>query len=105
MAFGKVGITLEFKGTGVDEKGYILKCEDPDYQLSISKEVLCVDKTYFRPTEVELLVADPTKAKTKLSWEPKYSLDMIVDEMMEKDLEDCCKEKIFATGGSRGFSE
>lgn len=101
LAFKKVGITLEFRGKGADEKGYILSCDNPNYQLALGMEVLSVDGAYFRPTEVDLLVADPNKAKTLLSWEPKYTLDMIVDEMMEKDLEECCKEKFVKESGYR----
>ena len=66
MAFGYCGIELEFKGSGVDEKGYVLTCNNPDYQLPIGKEVVGVDPRYFRPTEVDLLLGDPTKAEQKL---------------------------------------
>lgn len=106
LAFQKVGITLEFKGLGKEEKGYILRCENPAYQLETGKEVLSIDPAYFRPTEVDLLIADPTKAKEMLGWIPKYTLDMIVDEMMKKDLENCCKEKFIKEKGytvSEGF--
>lgn len=99
LAFQKVGITLEFKGEKEDEKGIVLKCEDPLYQLEIGKEVVSVDKMYFRPTEVDLLIADPRKANEKLGWKPEYTLEMIVDEMMKKDLENCCKEKCIKEQG------
>lgn len=99
LAFQKVGVTLEFKGEKEDEKGIVLKCENPLYQLEIGKEVVNVDKMYFRPTEVDLLIADPRKANEKLGWKPEYTLDMIVDEMMKKDLENCCKEKCIKEQG------
>lgn len=99
LAFQKVGVTLEFKGEKEDEKGIVLRCDDPLYQLEIGKEVVNVDKMYFRPTEVDLLIADPRKANEKLGWKPEYTLDMIVDEMMKKDLENCCKEKCIKEQG------
>jgi len=86
MAFGEVGIELEFKGEGVNEKGYIASCSNPDYQLEIGKQVVSIDPAYFRPTEVELLIGDSTKARTKLGWEPKYDLKGLVKEMVETDL-------------------
>ena len=86
MSFAQVGMTLEFVGEGVNEKGMLVACDDEQYQLELGKTVVAVDPKYFRPTEVELLIGDATKAKTKLGWEPKYDLDMIVQEMMESDL-------------------
>src|SRR5690606_27431626 len=65
MAFKEVGIQLEFKGKGKNEKAYIKECNNPDYKLPIGKEVLNVDPRYFRPTEVDLLIGDPSKAKKK----------------------------------------
>lgn len=78
MAFGEVSMQIEFRGEGVDERGY---------DKASGKEVVSVDPAYFRPTEVELLIGDPTKAKTKLGWEPKYDLAMLVKEMVAADLE------------------
>ncbi|MCB0425690.1 MAG: GDP-mannose 4,6-dehydratase, partial [Mangrovimonas sp.] len=69
MAFSEIEIELEFKGEGENEKAFVKKCNHPDYQLPTGKQVLQVDPKYFRPTEVELLIGDPTKAKTKLGWE------------------------------------
>jgi GDPmannose 4,6-dehydratase len=86
MAFEEVGIALEFKGEGVDEKGYVVQCSNPDYQLPAGKLVVAVDPEYFRPTEVELLIGDPAKAKAKLGWEPKYDLAGLVKEMVASDL-------------------
>jgi GDPmannose 4,6-dehydratase len=63
MAFSEVGIELEFKGEGVDEKAYVKACNHKDFQIEIGKEVLSVDPSYFRPTEVDLLIGDPIKAK------------------------------------------
>lgn len=87
MAFAEIGVTVEFKGEGVEEKGYVISCSNEDFQLEEGKCVVAVDPAYFRPTEVELLIGDPTKSKTKLGWEPKYDLPMLVKEMVEKDVE------------------
>lgn len=86
MAFEEVGIEVTFKGEGVNEKGYVAACTRADYQLPIGKQVVSIDPAYFRPTEVDLLIGDATKARTKLGWEPKYNLKMLVQEMMEADL-------------------
>ena len=99
MAFMEVGIELKFKGHGIDEKGYVKTCHNPDYQLEIDTEVLAIDPRYFRPTEVDLLIGDPTKANTKLGWKPKYDLKMLVQEMMESDIELFRKEKFLKESG------
>ena len=87
MAFAEVGIAIEFKGTGVDEKAFVVSCSDPNYQLEIGKEVLSVDPSYFRPTEVDLLIGDPSKARKKLGWVPEHDLASLVKDMMQSDLE------------------
>lgn len=99
MSFAEVGIELEFKGEGVDEKGYVKSCVNPQFQLEIGKEVLAVDPKYFRPTEVDLLIGDPTKAKTKLGWECKYDLPALVKDMMQSDLKLMQKEQYLIDGG------
>jgi len=86
MAFAELGITIEFTGEGVKEKGVVVACTNDSYQLEIGKQVVSVDPEYFRPTEVELLIGDATKAKTKLGWEPKYDLQMLVKEMVANDV-------------------
>ena len=86
MAFAEVGIELEFKGKGINEKAYVVYCQDPNYQLEIGKEVLSVDPTYFRPTEVDLLIGDPSKAKNKLGWVPEHDLASLIKDMMQSDL-------------------
>ncbi|TDQ09953.1 GDP-mannose 4,6-dehydratase [Pedobacter metabolipauper] len=99
MAFAEVGITIEFKGTGVDEKGYITACSNPEYQLEIGKEIVGVDSAYFRPTEVDLLIGDPTKSKTKLGWQPKYDLAALVTEMVAADVDYFKKENLLKLNG------
>ncbi|KRT18045.1 GDP-mannose 4,6 dehydratase [Pedobacter ginsenosidimutans] len=99
MAFAEVGISLEFKGTGVDEKAYVVSCANPEFQLEIGKEVVGVDPAYFRPTEVDLLIGDPTKSKTKLGWEPKYDLAALVKEMVAADVDHFKKETLLKAHG------
>ena len=86
MAFAEVGIELSFTGEGVNEKGMVAACTNPAYQVAVGKQVVAVDPAYFRPTEVELLIGDATKAKEKLGWQPKYSLAELVKEMVASDL-------------------
>jgi GDPmannose 4,6-dehydratase len=104
MAFQEVGIELEFKGTGENEKGYVTVCNNPEYQLPVGKEVVAVDKNYFRPTEVELLLGDPTKAKTKLGWELEYDLPALVNDMMTADLLLFKKDQMLKESGHRVFN-
>ena len=85
LAFNEVGIQLEFKGEAESEVGCVIKC-DGEYKLEIGKIVVRVDTKYYRPTEVDLLLGDPTKAKTKLGWNPRYDLKSLVQEMMVSDL-------------------
>lgn len=99
MSFAEVGITLKFTGEGVNEKAFVEKCSNPSYQLEIGKEVLAVDPKYFRPTEVDLLIGDPTKAKEKLGWECKYDLQDLVKDMMQSDLKLMQKDSYLKEGG------
>jgi GDPmannose 4,6-dehydratase len=86
-AFAEAGIEIGFEGEGVDEKAFVRSCSNADYQLPIGKEVMSIDPTYFRPTEVELLIGDATKAQEKLGWVPKISFDELVKDMVHADLE------------------
>ncbi|MEO1256035.1 MAG: GDP-mannose 4,6-dehydratase, partial [Bacteroidota bacterium] len=99
MAFREVGVELGFKGNSVDEVGYVKSMTDSRYSLEIGKEVVKIDPKYFRPTEVDLLIGDPSKAKEKLGWEPKYDLNSLVKEMMESDLTLFRKDKYLLEGG------
>jgi len=99
LAFNQIGVTLEFKGAGEDEKAFVVSCDDPKYQIEIGKQILQVDKNYFRPTEVDLLVGDASKAKNKLGWIPEYELEDLVAEMMESDLKLMQKEQYLQKGG------
>jgi GDPmannose 4,6-dehydratase len=99
LAFAEVGIELAFKGEGIDEIGYVVSSSNPDFQLETGKEVVAVDKKYFRPTEVDLLIGDPTKSRTKLGWRPKYDLQGLVREMVAADVELFQKEKLLKESG------
>jgi GDPmannose 4,6-dehydratase len=99
MAFAEVGISIEFKGEGADEKGYVAACESAEFQIEVGKEVVAVDPKYFRPTEVDLLIGDPTKSKTLLGWTPKYDLKMLVEDMMNADVNHFRKEKLLKESG------
>ena len=99
MAFLEAGISIEFRGDGLDEKAYVTTCSNPDFQVALGKEVVSVDPAYFRPTEVDLLIGDPTKSKTKLGWEPVYDLSALVKEMMASDIENFQKEKLLSDAG------
>jgi len=99
LAFKEVGIEVEFKGEGVEEKGYVVSCSNPEYQLEIGKNIVAVDPKYFRPTEVELLIGDPTKSNTKLGWKPKYDLAALVKEMVAADVDHFKKEKLLQQSG------
>ncbi|RXK59439.1 GDP-mannose 4,6-dehydratase [Lacibacter luteus] len=99
MAFAEVGVEVEFKGEGIDEKGFVTSSSNPDHPLAVGTEVVAVDPRYFRPTEVDLLIGDPTKANTKLGWKPKYDLNGLVKEMVAADVEIFKKEKLLHESG------
>ena len=99
MAFAEVGIELEFKGEGANERGYVVAANHPDFQVEIGKEVIAVDPKYYRPTEVDLLIGDPTKAMTKLGWQPKYDLPMLVNDMVSSDVQLFRREKLLKDSG------
>jgi len=99
MAFAEVGIILEFKGKGIDEKGFVKSCSNPAFKLEIGKEVVAVDPHYFRPTEVDLLIGDATKAKEKLGWVPEFTLQDLVKDMMDNDVNLMKKEVYLKEGG------
>lgn len=101
MSFAQVGIELEFKGEGVNEKAFVKACNNSEYQLEIGKEVLAVDPKYFRPTEVELLIGDASKANNKLGWTPEFKLIDLIKDMMEHDVNLMKKDQYLKDGGHR----
>ncbi|MDF1884289.1 GDP-mannose 4,6-dehydratase [Sulfurimonas sp. SAG-AH-194-C21] len=112
MAFKYAGIELEFKGEGMDEKGYIKALDTKrleelsltNIQVKVGDEVVAVDPKYFRPTEVDLLLGDPTKAETKLGWKREYKLDSLVNDMMQSDLKLMTKDVYLQEGGYKTLS-
>lgn len=99
MAFGEIGIELEFKRSDEHEYAVIAACNNPDYQLETGRVVVAVDAKYFRPTEVDLLLGDASKAREKLGWEPKYDLPSLVREMVQADLTLFEKQKMLLENG------
>jgi GDPmannose 4,6-dehydratase len=99
MSFREVGIELQFKGSGVNEIAIVSKCNNPKFQLELGKEVLSIDPAYFRPTEVDLLIGDPTKAKEKLGWVPEHDLVSLVKDMMQSDVKLMQKDQYLKEGG------
>lgn len=99
MAFAEVGITVEFKGQDAQEVAVVQSCSNPQYQLPAGKEVVAVDPKYYRPTEVDLLIGDATRARTQLGWKPTYDLPALVKEMVAADVELFKKEKLLKDSG------
>ncbi|ACT95158.1 GDP-mannose 4,6-dehydratase [Dyadobacter fermentans] len=101
MAFAEVGIEVEFTGEGVNEIAKVVKCNNPEFQVEVGKEVVAVDPRYFRPTEVELLIGDPTKSMEKLGWKPKYDLKALVNDMVAADVQLFRKDRLLESSGHR----
>lgn len=86
MAFAELGLVINFEGNGINEKGIVVASLNAKYKIKEGSEVVVIDPRYFRPTEVDLLIGDPTKAKTNLGWVPKYDLKSLVKEMVMSDV-------------------
>lgn len=99
LAFKEVGVTLVFTGSGVEEVATVAACDLPEFKIKIGQEILKVDKKYFRPTEVDLLIGDPSKAKKKLGWEATHDLPALVKDMMQGDLALMRKDRYLNEGG------
>jgi len=102
-AFSKLGMELAFRGKDVEEVGYIAAVTKPDLPVKKDQVVIRIDPNYFRPTEVDLLLGDPTKAKTKLGWKPEYDLDALIDEMVDSDLTLFKRDHYLKEGGHKIF--
>lgn len=98
MAFAELHVEVTFEGNAENEVGKVVKCSG-DFQVPIGQVVVKVDKNYYRPTEVDILIGDPTKAQTKLNWKPKYNLSSLVSEMVQSDLKLFQKDKYLQEGG------
>jgi len=112
MAFAELGISIKFCGEGIDEKGYITAIDKDVFVQKVGAEYLDrisnietpiveVDANYFRPTEVELLIGDATKSRTKLNWVPEYDLKALVEDMVSSDMNLVKKEIYLKEGGFR----
>jgi GDPmannose 4,6-dehydratase len=101
MSFSEVGMELEFEGEGVNEVARVVKCSQSQYQLKEGTIVLKIDPKYFRPTEVDLLIGDPTKAKEKLGWKLDFDLQGLVQDMVTADLELFNRDKFLLKGGHK----
>ena len=99
LAFAQLGIEIDFVGKNEKECGFVKKVLNDEFKIKSGTKVIEVDAKYFRPTEVELLLGDPTKAKTKLGWNPKYNLEGLIKEMALSDLELMKREKYITEGG------
>ncbi len=97
--FARVGMDIEFEGEGKDEKARVAACHDKEFQISPGKIVVAVDPTYFRPTEVDLLIGDAAKARQKLGWTPEYDLDALIDDMVASDIKVMRKEQLLKQNG------
>lgn len=105
MAFAEAGITVEFKGSGLEEKGTVVAVSNPEIAVNVGSEVVAIDANYYRPTEVELLIGNPAKANTQLGWNPKYDLAMLVHEMVEADIALFRREKLLKDQGFKVFNQ
>jgi GDPmannose 4,6-dehydratase len=97
-AFAEIGVEIEFRGEGIEERGFV-KTTTSEFNFEAGREIVAVDPRYFRPTEVELLIGDPTKAKEKLGWTAKCTLPELVKEMVAADLDAFRKEKMLKEAG------
>ena len=99
LAFAHAGVTIEFKGEGEDEKGIVVSVDNLDIPLQKGDVIVEVDKRYFRPTEVDLLLGDPTKAKEKLGWVAKCTVSELAKEMVDADIENFRKDVVLKESG------
>lgn len=99
MSFSEIGVELAFTGEGVNEVGTVVSSTNPDFPVEVGQAVVCVDPRYFRPTEVDLLLGDPTKAMSKLNWKPKYDLPALVKDMMTADINLFRRDQLLASSG------
>jgi GDPmannose 4,6-dehydratase len=113
MAFGEIGIAVAFKGEQEQEVGYVEAIDAALLEargiksctLKTGDTIVAVDPRYYRPTEVELLIGDPTKSQTKLGWKPKYDLAMLVEDMMESDLKLMQRELFLKQSGHKVIAQ
>lgn len=105
MAFAEAGIEIEFKGSGENERGLVKSLAPDITALKPGQEVVAIDSRYYRPTEVDLLIGDPSKAQSKLGWQPKYDLSSLVKEMVAADIELFQREKLLREAGFKVLNQ
>lgn len=98
-AFAEIGVELEFSGKAESEIAVVKNSSNLQYPVPKGQVVLKIDKNYYRPAEVDLLIGDPSKAKAQLGWTPKYTLDEIISEMVNADIKLFAKDKYLRQGG------
>jgi len=101
LSFAELGIDLEFKGKGIEEIGVIKSIRNKDIKLPVGKTILKIDPKYYRPSEVDLLIGDASKAKKKLGWSPKYDLKGLIKEMVQADYDLFKRDKYLIKGGHK----
>jgi GDPmannose 4,6-dehydratase len=99
MSFREIGVELEFTGEGEQEVGTVVSSSNAEYSIAVGTQVVAVDPQYYRPTEVELLIGNPAKAKAKLGWEPKYDLQALCSEMVQMDLDLFKRDQLLKSAG------
>jgi GDPmannose 4,6-dehydratase len=105
LAFYHAGVEIEFQGKGKKEKGTVVNVSSPEYKIQKGDLVVEIDERYFRPTEVDYLLGDASKARDKLGWMPKYNLDQLVIEMLESDIDHFRKEVLLKESGFRTMNQ
>jgi GDPmannose 4,6-dehydratase len=99
MSFREIGVELEVTGEGDQEVGTVVSSSNAEYSIAVGTQVVAVDPQYYRPTEVELLIGNPAKAKAKLGWEPKYDLQELCSEMVQMDLDLFKRDQLLKSAG------
>jgi GDPmannose 4,6-dehydratase len=105
MAFAELGVEVAFSGSDVNEVATVVSSSNADFAFKPGQVVMKIDPAYFRPTEVELLIGDPTKANTQLGWKPKYDLPALVKEMVAADLQLFKREKLLHESGFKVLNQ
>ena len=111
MSFAEIGVTLDFQGEGVNETALLNNIDEKvfnkkvgeaflaNFKQRIGEQLVGIDPVYFRPTEVELLIGDATKAQTRLNWKPEYDLPALIEDMMQYDIKLMKRESYLKDGG------
>jgi GDPmannose 4,6-dehydratase len=103
-AFKELGVEIGFQGSGINESGYIKSCNNPEFRLTEGKVVTKIDEKYFRPSEVDILVGDSSKARKNLGWQPTFDLDGLIKDMVHADYELFKRDQYLMKGGHKVFN-